>query len=182
MKNKGEIELHLNKFDTEVKKLFSKRNEFIKWEKYFLFVINKEIEDIKADVYDTGGSERAKSLNRRSQKTADDSVVEIVNELKGVYELKSMIRCHSTSGNPQDELTVVYDASFDPINKKICATCGGSIINFIDVTTGQVVKRFNDTKNYHSTKEVCSSYSLCIFFILFFFYSSRNSIALLGAN
>ena len=78
-----------------------------------------------------------------------------------------MLRCHSVNGNPQDDSTVIYDAAFEPskFNKgtytNVCATCGGSIINFIDVTTGQVIKRFNESKIYHNSKE--ASYYLISF-------------------
>jgi hypothetical protein len=144
LNNKGEIENHFKKFDLEIKRLFSKRNEFIKWEKYFNFVIDKEIIEIKLEI--NGNKKRKSSFIVRNESIRKINI--------NSYELKNMIRCHSVNGNPQDEATVVYDAAFDPLNKNICCTCGGPIINFIDVTTGQVVKRFNDSKNYHSSKEV----------------------------
>ena len=143
LNNKGEIDNHFDKFDSEIKKIFSKRNEFIKWEKYFTFVINKEIEEIK--------SERRGGRRRKSgAMNGNENKKKIINS----YELKNLIRCHSSNGNPQDDSTFVYDAAFDPLNKNIVATCGGSIINFLDITTGKIVKRFNDVLNYHSTKEV----------------------------
>ena len=44
-----------------------------------------------------------------------------------------------------------------PIYTNICATCGENIINFIDVESGKVVKRFNDEAFINNSKEVRSS-------------------------
>ncbi len=165
MNNKPEIDLHIDKFDSDLKKLFSKRTEFIKWEKYFLYVMSKELEDIKSEVYGNETTIRRRSLRKSANiyKSVPSNDIEMDLEPQKLiysYELTHMLRCHSVNGNPQDETTVIYDAAFEPckINKgkytNLCATCGGSMINFIDVSTGKVLKRFNESKLYHSTKEV----------------------------
>lgn len=166
LQNKSEIGTHITRYESEMKKLFSKRAEYLKWEKYFQHVIQNELNNLKISL-EEGNDNNVANISTKSNKNqqlatkSKDHIInlEISNEIYS-YDLNCMIRCHSINGNPQDDTTMVYDAAFEPQkfgkNKftNVCATCGGSIINFIDVSTGKVIKRFVETKVYHNTKEV----------------------------
>lgn len=61
-------------------------------------------------------------------------------------EVSTFLRCHSK--DPNDSVTQVWQAAFQPkcedndISPNIVATCGGRVVNFIDCSTGTVVKRY----------------------------------------
>ncbi|XP_077509818.1 leucine-rich repeat and WD repeat-containing protein 1-like [Amblyomma americanum] len=61
-------------------------------------------------------------------------------------EVCAFLRCHSR--DPDDSVTQVWQAAFQPkgdeneTSPSIVATCGGRVVNFIDCSTGTVVKRY----------------------------------------
>lgn len=61
-------------------------------------------------------------------------------------EVCAFLRCHSK--DPDDSVTQVWQAAFQPkgdeneTSPSIVATCGGRVVNFIDCSTGTVVKRY----------------------------------------
>lgn len=69
----------------------------------------------------------------------------IQGPVKGA-EVSTFLRCHSK--DPNDSVTQVWQAAFQPtseesdISPSIVATCGGRVVNFIDCSTGTVVKRY----------------------------------------
>ena len=87
----------------------------------------------------------------------------------GQFDVSHLIRAHSKNNDVNDTATVINDAEFEiapngypnqlgqlPVYTNIVATCGDSIINFVDVETGKIVKRFNDDFIMNNTKEVYS--------------------------
>lgn len=79
--------------------------------------------------------------------------------------LSHMIRGHSKNNDPNDNLTEVKDAAFElaylnnsldeqPSYTNVCATCGGNIVNLIDVTSKKIIKRFNDEQYLNGSQEV----------------------------
>lgn len=75
----------------------------------------------------------------------EDARQKIKRTIKGAKVL-AFLRCHSL--DPNDSGTQVWQAGFEPTHaamgtsQSVFATCGGRIVNFIDCSTGTVVKRY----------------------------------------
>jgi WD40 repeat protein len=87
----------------------------------------------------------------------------------GQFDVSHLIRAHSKNNDVNDTATTINDAEFEiapngyptqlghlPVYTNIAATCGDTIINFIDVETGKIIKRFNDDFIINNAKEVYS--------------------------
>ena len=88
----------------------------------------------------------------------------------GLFDLVHLMRAHSKNNNVADNATEVADAAFEiaasessgdasssrkQLFTNLCATCGHTIINLIDVESGRIVKRFNDDYVHNGVKEAC---------------------------
>jgi WD40 repeat protein len=87
----------------------------------------------------------------------------------GQFDACHLIRAHSKNNDVNDTATTINDAEFEiapngyptqlghlPTFTNIAATCGDSIINFIDAETGKIIKRFNDDFKINNMKEIYS--------------------------
>ncbi|RDD36480.1 Leucine-rich repeat and WD repeat-containing protein 1 [Trichoplax sp. H2] len=59
---------------------------------------------------------------------------------------KYLLRMHSFNNDPEDKLTEIWQASFEPAITgsmgSVCAVCGGEIVAFVDCKTGKLMKRY----------------------------------------
>jgi hypothetical protein len=162
LKSQSEIESHVKNFEFELKKIFSKRNDYAKWSAYYQHIINYELGRINNA---NGDNSKENQLIANQQAPTMKANSEYMEACKTAsinthsYDLGHIVRCHSRDQNPQDNTTHVYDCAFEKCKiesgkyTNICATVGGPIINFVDVNTGHVVKRFVDSKLYNQSKE-----------------------------
>ena len=125
------------------------------------------IDDFKENTNETNTTiNLAKNMNnltllKQPSKSKDD----LMNEFKK-YTVSHLIRAHSKDGSSHDSTTPVNDIAFEleteptgdlnasPKYTNFCATCGSNIVNVIDVSTGKVVKRFNEESMVNRSKEV----------------------------
>jgi hypothetical protein len=147
----------MKNFELELKKIFSKRNDYVKWSTYYQHIINHELGKIKNPMGCKENQIAATNPQVMQSEYVDACKLASVNSYS--YDLSHMVRCHSRDQNPQDNNSHVYDCAFEKCkiergkHTNVCATVGNSVINFIDTSTGSVIKRFVDTKLYNQSKE-----------------------------
>ena len=66
------------------------------------------------------------------------------------YDLMKVLRKHSRKSDPNDSKTSIWDIKYRPIGRMYCGShlvvsCGGHIVNIIDLKSGSVTKRYEDS-------------------------------------
>ena len=130
----AEIESHLNKFHSDVVKIFSKRAEYSNIKKYFDCVIEFQVNKIRRRAFnldkdseqkeniDTNSENHRKSINPNSSMlTKPTSVLQPKVSMRKKdfiktlpqYEMAYMLRAHSKENNMNDNTSLVSDAAFE---------------------------------------------------------------------
>ena len=174
--DKNEIENLIEKFKIEIIRIISKKADYVSLKRYYDHIIDYEINLIKTHIEEfekcqkenTNVSEPLRMSLFKTIKKATIKLHKINQEQILKYsniKLSHMIRGHSKKNDPNDNSTEVKDAAFEIATLKdsldeqssytnTCATCGGNIINLIDVVSNKIIKRFNDDQYLNGSQEV----------------------------
>ncbi len=173
--SENETEGLIEKFKHDALKIFAKRNEYANLKKYFEYVVEYQVNQIRNGVYDEISEQKENVCNKAKVliKPLDKTIIkEHVNKTKkeiisnmSQFELSHMLRGHSKDNNIEDSTTSVNDAAFElaklnknllskSVHTNLCATCGHNIINLIDVESGKILQRFVDDMVFNKTKDV----------------------------
>ncbi len=182
------------KFRSELVKIFSKKSDYQTLKKYYVHLIDFQVDYIGTQLIQMLTPDDQKENKRKSlrntkinlekfeAKKVDPSSVDKVRQELGKLKTDTnyvafMLRAHSKQNDPNDNSSEVTDVAFElaslpnsledlPVYTKIFATCGQYIINLIDSDTGKILKRFNDDHvNQKNVKEVIET--LNIFKLIF---------------
>ena len=173
--SENETESLIEKFKHDAIKIFSKRNEYVNFKKYYEYVVEHQVNQIRSSIYNEISEQKENVCNKAKVivKPLDKMAIkehvnkakkEIINSMSQ-FELSHMLRGHSKDNNIEDSATSVNDAAFElaefdqnlnskPMYTNLCATCGHNIINLIDVESGKILKRFVDDMMFNKSKDV----------------------------
>jgi hypothetical protein len=174
-----EIDQYFAKFKSYIMNVFQKKSDFNNWKPYYQTVINFQIEMIQFQTQietnqinnkENDGIDNSTYLKRPKRRSSvagatatvpnqsihnqsiNNKSISKEDDKKSFYDINHMVRCHSIDNNPRDDKTVVNSILF--LDNNIAATCGGSIINLIDIKNGKITQRFNDDEIIKNNKEV----------------------------